>query len=589
MPPASGLTLHPPALTPSDNLEANPGLSPPQPLLSGPASQAEDLVHHLLVVYNRNDPDSKSLADYYATRRGIAEDHILSIACPLSEEISRSQYNDTIREPIISYLSQKNWLVRRNEQVRFENRMLELLVATSNDIWAIVLMRGVPLKIAPDSNEDDSMQAQKELMTNAAAVDSELALLPVFGLPLGGIVPNSFFDADMTGLRHAGPELATKMILVTRLDGPRPDDVRRMIDDSLYAEKNRLAGLAVIDTRGLTDMKNIYTMGDVWLRWARDRLVKDGWSIKFDDKENVLPATDPCNHVALYLGWYAGDATGPWVTPPNRFVRGAIAYHLHSYSASTVRSETTGWAGPLISHGAAATMGTVYEPYLDFTPHENIFTLHLLAGDSFAEAAYASIKGLSWMTTVVGDPLYHPFQRPLADALANNDKADPDHHDWLLLQQVQRKLIAEKTPADRGTLRRSLDVPGAGAVAHEALGDLLEKLSDPLAGDDALKAYQEAMTLDLTPIDQIRVGLKIAQHYANHSQEDQAEIELKSLREFHPEEAQRFGLSGSLEPVTAARTRPPGHENPSLVPAANPDPVPMVAPGPPKPPGPPRP
>ena len=60
----------------------------------------------------------------------------------------------------------------------------------------------------------------------------------------------------------------------------------------------------------------------------------------------------------------------------------------------------------LIAHGADATMGMVYEPYLELTPHEDIFTRRLLQGDYFAEAAYASERGLSWMLTVVGDPLY---------------------------------------------------------------------------------------------------------------------------------------------------------------------------------------
>ena len=77
-----------------------------------------------------------------------------------------------------------------------------------------------------------------------------------------------------------------------------------------------------------------------------------------------------------------------------------------------MRSTTQNWVGPLIAHGADATMGCVYEPYLALTPHVDIFTRRLLDGDSFAEAAYACQPGLSWMTTVVGDPLYQPFQTP---------------------------------------------------------------------------------------------------------------------------------------------------------------------------------
>ena len=38
----------------------------------------------------------------------------------------------------------------------------------------------------------------------------------------------------------------------TWLGGPTTADVQRMIDDSLYAEQHRLAGLVCIDTRGIT-------------------------------------------------------------------------------------------------------------------------------------------------------------------------------------------------------------------------------------------------------------------------------------------------------------------------------------------------
>jgi hypothetical protein len=342
------------------------------------------------------------------------------------------------------------------------------------------------------------------------------------------------------------------MILVTRLDGPHPSDVRRMIDDTLNAEKNRLAGVAVVDSRGLTDVKDAYTSGDIWLRGARDLLVRDGWDVKFDDKPDVLPATDPCNQVALYLGWYHDGAVGPWVTPPNRFVPGAIAYHLHSFSATTVRSENAGWVGPLIAHGADATMGMVYEPYLALTPHEDIFARRLLQGDYFAEAAYASERGLSWMLTVVGDPLYRPFRLPLDSALAHASVPHTEHDDWLLLQKVQRELVAGQIEAKTDSLERALGVPGAGAVAEEGLGDLLEKLNEPVAGPSAAQAYKKALAGETVPVDRIRVGLKLAQYYSNHGQDARAQAELDVLRELYPDDAKRFGVSAALVPTSLA-------------------------------------
>jgi uncharacterized protein (TIGR03790 family) len=418
------------------------------------------------------------------------------------------------------------------------------------------------------------METMPELQTNAAAVDSELALLPVFGLPKGGFVPNPFFDVKKTGLVRIGPELAKSMILVTRLDGPRPEDVRRMIDDSLYAEKSRLAGLAVVDTRGLTDVNQGYILGDIWLRNSRDQLVKDGWTVKFDDKNEVLPATDPCNHVALYFGWYADNATGPWVTAPDRFVRGAIAYHLHSFSAATVRSNPSNWVGPLIAHGAAASMGMVYEPYLMLTPHIDIFTKRLLAGNYFAEAAYASEMGLSWMMTVVGDPLYRPFRQPLESVLTDSPPHSGGHDDWVLLQQVQREIAAGRLVPGADVLKQSLDGPGTGGVAAEGLGDLLEKLNEPAAIPAAEQAYQKAIGLDLDPIDRIRVGLKLAQHDCNHGRDAQAQTELDMLRDLYPADAKRFGVPGQLLPTSIPPTNAPAA--PPAPPAAKPSSGPVI-------------
>ena len=82
------------------------------------------------------------------------------------------------------------------------------------------------------------------------------------------------------------------------------------------------------------------------------------------------------------------------------------------------------------------------------------------------------------MLTVVGDPLYRPFQEPLDSALALAGAPHTAHDDWLLLQEVQREIVAGQIEAKTDNLERALNVPGAGAVA-EGLGDLLEKLNEP--------------------------------------------------------------------------------------------------------------
>jgi hypothetical protein len=66
------------------------------------------------------------------------------------------------------------------------------------------------------------------------------------------------------------------------------------------------------------------------------------------------------------------------------------------------------------------------------------------------------------------------------------------------------------------------------------------------------------MTLETQPIDQIRVGLKLAQHYINRTQDEKAQAELKMLRELYPQDSQRFGVASQLVPTGTSNLPLPG-------------------------------
>jgi len=63
------------------------------------------------------------------------------------------------------------------------------------------------------------------------------------------------------------------------------------------------------------------------------------------------------SQIAIYCGWYDDKVDGPFTMPKVEFMPGAIAYHLHSASATTIRSATECWVGPLLAKGATVTMG----------------------------------------------------------------------------------------------------------------------------------------------------------------------------------------------------------------------------------------
>jgi uncharacterized protein (TIGR03790 family) len=58
-----------------------------------------------------------------------------------------------------------------------------------------------------------------------------------------------------------------------------------------------------------------------------------------------------------------------------------------------------------IHDGATGASGHVAEPFLQFTPRPDILLPAYYRGRNLAESYYLSIRSLSWMNIVVGDPL----------------------------------------------------------------------------------------------------------------------------------------------------------------------------------------
>jgi len=132
----------------------------------------------------------------------------------------------------------------------------------------------------------------------------------------------------------------------------------------------------------------------------------------------------PLTDTAFYLGWYTQTADGPFLNSAFKVRPGAIACHIHSFSATTIRNGKDYWCGPLLAKGACAVLGNVYEPFLSLTTHLDTFTGRLLSGRNLGEAAWGATQVLSWMTVILGDPLYRPFP----DVPAKVDKSvDADY------------------------------------------------------------------------------------------------------------------------------------------------------------------
>jgi hypothetical protein len=197
-------------------------------------------------------------------------------------------------------------------------------------------------------------------------------------------------------------------------------------------------------------------LGDLWIGEIPPQLRKAGVPTVFDNEPPTFPAGYPMSDCALYYGWYSPALTWPFVDPAFRFTRGAVAVHLYSFSAATMRNPAGSWVATLLERGAAATLGNVYEPYLQLTANLNLFNDRLIHGFTLAESAYMATPAASWMTVVIGDPLYRPYaawlqidlKRPTAGALSDwkmyrdfavqNSSADPVEYRKLARQAASK-------------------------------------------------------------------------------------------------------------------------------------------------------
>ncbi len=442
-----------------------------------------------LVVFNTRDPDSAPLARYYAGKRKIPSENIVGLDCPLTEEITRAEYDEDIAAPLRKILTERNLWKTHGDGSQ--------TVVDANLIRFVALIRGVPLKIARtttpyEGDKQPGLDAFKD--KNEASVDSELACLGYFSRVISGPLTNPYYR-KFTAISDIN---LPQLMLVCRLDAPTPAIVRGMIDDAIDTEKNGLWGFAYIDSRNIKE--GGLAIGDKWLNNIAADAKKEGIPVIQDNGPDVFPADYPFQYAAFYYGWYAENAYGPFADPNFRFCKGAVACHIHSFSAVTVRDPDKNWAGPLLSRGASAVLGNVYEPYLGLTPNLDIFHNRLVYGFTFAESAYMSEMGVSWMSTFLCDPLYRPFK--IVDD-RDFDTLPKPQAEFAAYRAGVRVWFKDGRPAGEKklqTLGRELH----SGIVYESLGLLQAGENDFLA---AIDSFDEARKYYKDDDDVIRVAI----------------------------------------------------------------------------------
>ena len=381
------------------------------------------------VVANQNAAQSVSLAKYYMKKRQIPKENLLVLLTMNQEVCSREQYEKDIARPIRRFLQDRD---------------------VSHPVRCLVMVYGVPLKIKAtplsesDIKELSRLKDEKSALTHklesqsfsdanekkeikdhekqlklsisqfrfihddGASVDSELSLVLAQGYDIRSWLPNPYF----VGYHGKTTKIdKSDVLMVSRLDGPTPKIVKRIIDDSIDTEKKGLTGKAYIDARWPDPGKKQvsgYTFYDRSLHRAAEVIRKSSRMPVILESSSKLFEKGQCKSAALYCGWYhLAHYIDAFEWRP-----GSIGYHIASAECRTLHDPKSDvWCIKMLEKGVAATIGPVNEPYVQSFPIPEVFFKFLTDGYlTLAECYTLSIPYLSWKQVLVGDPLYRPFK-----------------------------------------------------------------------------------------------------------------------------------------------------------------------------------
>ncbi len=388
----------------------------------------------ILIIANGKNKDSVRLAQYYMEQRKIPLEHLLILDVSDEEEFTRKEYREKILMPVRQYLSEvlPCWRIR-----------------------CLLLMYGMPLRILtqPSSenlseNQDDEIQklsggngeiediirnvifgkntkgkeadgildrirqevyAKDQRNDLTASVDSELALVHQADYSLHGWVSNPWYAGNQ-GKKNLIPK--ENVLMVSRVDGPDPETVKRIIDDSILTESKGLSGRAYFDARwpdpGQKTVTGGYRYYDRSLHRAAAFLKEQGsMPVKVNDAEALFQKGE-CPDAALYCGWYSLGKYADSFT----WLPGSVGWHIASSECVTLKKPGSQvWCKRMLEEGIAATIGPVGEPYVGAFPLPELFFRFLTEGYlGLAESYFVSLPYLSWKMVLIGDPLYHPFK-----------------------------------------------------------------------------------------------------------------------------------------------------------------------------------
>lgn len=376
----------------------------------------------VMVIANINVPESRHLARYYMEKRQIPQKNLLHISITDKETCTRREYEEKALPPVRKFLKNNTAIraivsmygiplrIKSPGNTKAENDKLEQFLkdktALEKKLTLLQQTKTDTRKLTDKiSDLQKSLNNYKKFIDKTASFDSELSLVKKAVYDLNMWLPNPYY----IGYRDKELDIGKQDVMMTsRLDGANQTVVKRVIDDTIEAEKNGLAGKACFDARWKqpdTGKKvSGYAFYDRSIHLAAQNLTnKNRMAVVLNEEQELFQKGERLN-AAIYCGWYSlASYIDAFV-----WAKGSVGYHIASSECTTLkRKDANVWCKKMLDNGIAATIGPVGEPYVQAFPVPEIFFEFLTEGYlSLAEAYIVSLPYISWKMVLVGDPLY---------------------------------------------------------------------------------------------------------------------------------------------------------------------------------------
>jgi len=415
---------------------------------------ADIAANQVLVVYNSTAAEAATLKDaYLAAHPDIPAANVLDLNNSLlvTSDLTYAQFTANVRDPIRSFLLQPGSpspegiiaivLIRP-----FPHRIqdTDLLLAGDNgnnaanefnagdatyasvDAELVLLWQNLDTGEAGgtmDSKSDNVIV--NPYHTSAAAIDTFTRV--------NIQTSKQFINASNVAWKLAGAG-ATRltpgdMYLVCRIDGTTLADAEASIDRAQDVHVNKALVRILLDEYDVsTNMDldddclffscNVFFAGDDYEE-ASAALLAAGWDVRYDGTFNFVSSTEETMPLIAYASYGENhNRSGLGENPPGNgtyidgflFPPGAIFNTIESFNGRALNGLGTlanqEQAADFITAGGTFAVGHVFEPFSVFVPDNEFLFVNFLSGQlTWAEAAYASLPGLSWQHVVLGDPL----------------------------------------------------------------------------------------------------------------------------------------------------------------------------------------